>query len=86
MEVRGEVYMTRAELARINSERKAKGLDTSYANPRNLAAGTLKLLDPRQCAQRRLQLFAYGLGACEGIELARHSQALDLLRKLGATE
>jgi len=81
-EARGEVYMTRAELARINRERQAKGLDT-FANPRNLTAGTLKLLDPRQCAERRLQLFTYALGACEGIEVGTHSQALELLRKFG---
>ena len=81
-EARGEVYMTRAELARINRERKAKGADV-YANPRNLTAGTLKLLDPRQCAERRLQLFCYALGACEGIEVKTHLEALELLRNFG---
>jgi DNA ligase (NAD+) len=81
-EARGEVYMTRAELARINRERKAKDLDI-YANPRNLTAGTLKLLDPRQCAERRLQLFTYALGALDGIEVATHLEALALLGKFG---
>src|SRR5207302_859808 len=60
-EARGEVYMAREELARINRERAAKGQEL-YANPRNLTAGTLKLLDPRQCAERRLRLFSYALG------------------------
>jgi DNA ligase (NAD+) len=78
-EVRGEVYMTRAELARINAERAAQGLET-YANPRNLTAGTLKLLDPRQAAARRLRLFCYALGPCEGLSLTSHLQALALLR------
>src|SRR5262249_14147400 len=64
-EARGEVYLTRADLARVNRERTAKGLEP-YANPRNLAAGTLKLLDPRLSAGRRLRLFTYGLGATEG--------------------
>src|SRR5262249_8875499 len=52
-EARGEVYMTREELARINRARTDRG-EEPYANPRNLTAGTLKLLDPRQCAERRL--------------------------------
>jgi DNA ligase (NAD+) len=81
-EARGEVYMTRAELARINRERSDKGLDI-YANPRNLTAGTLKLLDPRQAAARKLQLFTYALGAVEGIEAATHLESLALLRKFG---
>jgi DNA ligase (NAD+) len=78
-EARGEVYMTRAELARINKERADKELDV-YANPRNLTAGTLKLLDPRLCAERRLKLFTYALGACEGVQVKTHLEALELLR------
>jgi DNA ligase (NAD+) len=81
-EARGEVYMTRAELARINKERTDKGLEP-FANPRNSTAGTLKLLDPRQCAQRKLQLFTYALGAVEGVVLKTHLEALDLLRNYG---
>jgi DNA ligase (NAD+) len=81
-EARGEVYMTRAELARINRLRQAKGQDT-YANPRNTTAGTLKLLDPRLCAERRLQLFSYALGAYEGIEVKTHLAALELLNSYG---
>jgi DNA ligase (NAD+) len=79
LEARGEVYMTRAELARINKDRAARGLE-AYANPRNLTAGTLKLLDPRQCAERRLRLFCYALGACDGLEVKTHLEALQLLR------
>jgi DNA ligase (NAD+) len=81
-EARGEVYMTREELARINRERAEKGLEP-YANPRNLAAGTLKLLDPRLSAERRLRLFTYGLGAVKGVEVGTHLETLDLLRKFG---
>jgi DNA ligase (NAD+) len=81
-EARGEVYMTRAELARINKDRAAKNLEP-FANPRNSTAGTLKMLDPRQCAERRLQLFTYGLGAVEGVVLKTHRESLDLLRKYG---
>jgi DNA ligase (NAD+) len=81
-EVRGEVYMTLEELARLNRERTAKGLEP-FANPRNSAAGSLKLLDPRLCAQRHLRLFTYALGATEGIEVQTHLQALELLRRYG---
>jgi DNA ligase (NAD+) len=81
-EARGEVYMNRDELARINRERIAKGLEP-YKNPRNLAAGTLKLLDPRLCAERKLRLFAYALGAVEGVKVKTHLEALDLLRQYG---
>jgi DNA ligase (NAD+) len=82
LEARGEVYLARAELARINRERQDKGLEP-YANPRNLAAGTLKLLDPRLSAERRLRLFTYALGESEGLDVDTHLQSLDLLREYG---
>jgi DNA ligase (NAD+) len=81
-EVRGEVYMMREELARINRQRAEKELEP-YANPRNLAAGTLKLLDPRLTAERRLRVFAYGLGAVEGVQVQTHLEMLELLRQFG---
>ena len=64
IEIRGEVYLTLAEFQRINREREEEGLEL-YANPRNLAAGTLKLLDPGEVARRKLEIVLYGLGACE---------------------
>ena len=64
IEIRGEIYMTLAEFERINAARDEEG-EERYANPRNLAAGTIKLLDPREVAQRRLELVLYGIGACE---------------------
>jgi len=81
-EVRGEVYMTRDELARLNRQRAEKG-QKLYDNPRNLTAGTLKLLDPRQSAERHLRLFAYGQGAVEGVEITSQLQLLGLLRHYG---
>jgi DNA ligase (NAD+) len=81
-EVRGEVYMTRAELVRINRERTEAG-DKPYENPRNLTAGTLKLLDPRIAAARKLCFFAYALGAVEGLKIASHRESLAALKKLG---
>ncbi|MCS7047115.1 MAG: NAD-dependent DNA ligase LigA, partial [Gemmataceae bacterium] len=81
-EARGEVYMNRDDLAKLNRERTANGLEP-FANPRNSAAGALKLLDPKECAKRRLRLFCYGLGACEGVTVATHRESLTLLRKFG---
>ena len=58
LEVRGEVYMSRAELERLNVERAVRG-EAPYANTRNTAAGALRQIDPAVTAQRRLELFAY---------------------------
>jgi DNA ligase (NAD+) len=81
-EARGEVYMTRAELIRINRARVEAG-EKPYENCRNLTAGTLKLLDPKQSAERKLRLFAYELGAVDGLSISSHQQALDTLKELG---
>lgn len=67
VEVRGEVYMTNAELVRLNEIRQAEG-EPPFANPRNSTAGSLKLLDSRLCAQRRLRFVAHGLGEIAGVE------------------
>ncbi len=64
MEIRGEIYLTREEFSRINTEREQAGLSL-YANPRNLAGGTCKLLDPRETARRGLLIVLHGLGYCE---------------------
>lgn len=64
LEVRGEVYMQTAEFARLNADREAAG-EPLYANPRNLAAGSVKLLDRAEASRRRLSIVCYGLGACQ---------------------
>ena len=64
LEVRGEIYMALAEFQRLNQLREAEG-EPLYANPRNLAAGTVKLLDSEEARKRRLSIVCYGLGACE---------------------
>ncbi len=61
LEVRGEVYMSLATFHAINAEREEDGLEP-FANPRNAAAGSLKLLNPREVAKRKLNLIAYGIG------------------------
>ena len=64
IEIRGEIYLTLAEFRRINQEREEAG-EALYANPRNLAAGTIKQLDPKEVAQRKLEIVLYGVGFCE---------------------
>ncbi|MBT3468424.1 MAG: NAD-dependent DNA ligase LigA [Opitutae bacterium] len=64
IEIRGEIYMRNEEFHRINKLREKEG-STPYANPRNLAAGTVKLLDPKESAKRKLQIVLYGLGFCD---------------------
>lgn len=64
LEIRGEVFLRFDEFARINAAEQEAGLE-AYANPRNLAAGTLKLLDSALVASRRLEIVLYGRGACE---------------------
>ena len=81
-EARGEVYMTRADFARLNENRMKEGLE-AFANPRNSTAGSLKLLDPKQCAQRKLRLFAYALGAVDGLEVKSQSETLRVLESYG---
>ena len=65
LEVRGEVYMTNSELVRLNELRRAAG-EPPFANPRNSTAGSLKLLDSKLCAQRRLRFVSHGLGEYRG--------------------
>ena len=81
-EARGEVYMSKADFARLNEEVAARG-EERYANPRNLTSGSLKQLDSRLTAKRRLRLFTYSLGSVEGITIKSHLEALDLLRQYG---
>jgi DNA ligase (NAD+) len=67
LEVRGEVFMTNSELARLNDLRRADG-EKPFENPRNSTAGTLKLLDSRICAGRRLRFISHGLGEARGLQ------------------
>ena len=82
LEVRGEVYMTKKNLERINHEKEKAG-DELFANPRNATAGSLKLLDPRIVAKRNLDIYIWGIGYCEGIDLKTHTDALEYLKKAG---
>lgn len=83
LEVRGEVYLPKKEFERINSAREAEGEDL-FANPRNACAGTLKQVDSREVAKRRLGFVAHGRGEVEPAGFAgSHSAFLDSCRGLG---
>jgi len=83
LEVRGEVYMRRDDLARYNAEAEKRG-DKTLVNPRNGAAGSVRQLDPAVAASRPLSFFAYGIGAvADWILPATHSDLLDALAAFG---
>jgi len=83
LEVRGEVYMGRADFEKYNVKQRAQGLNP-LVNPRNGAAGSIRQLDPRVAAARPLSFFAYGLGDVQGWELpATHGMVLDALSRMG---
>ena len=81
-EVRGELLMPSTSFQRMNDEQEQKGL-AKFANPRNATAGTVRQLDPRITASRRLDFFAYGLLADGRTIFDRHSEALKALQTAG---
>ncbi|MEO7118094.1 MAG: NAD-dependent DNA ligase LigA [Candidatus Limnocylindrales bacterium] len=81
-EIRGEVFMPKAEFARINAEREEAGL-ALYANPRNSGAGSLRQIDPSVTASRRLSAWFYHLTEDGGHKPERQSEALERLEALG---
>jgi len=83
LEVRGEVYMSRADFGRYNDRQREHGLPT-LVNPRNGAAGSIRQLDPALAARRPLSFYAYGLGEVRGWALPEsHSAVLDALAAFG---
>ncbi len=82
LEVRGEVYMTNSDLVRLNEIQLRKG-ENPYANTRNVTAGSIRLLDPKICAERRLRIFCHGTGHVEGMAAATHTEFLDEIAGYG---
>lgn len=79
--VRGEVFMPKAVFEKLNEAREEAG-ESLFANPRNAAAGSLRQLDPKIAAQRKLDILVFNLQLCEGRSFATHSETLDYLRAL----
>ncbi|MBI3100612.1 MAG: NAD-dependent DNA ligase LigA [Burkholderiales bacterium] len=82
LEVRGEVYMARADFDALNERQRAQGGKT-FVNPRNAAAGAVRQLDSGIAAQRPLSFFAYGLGEVQGAQFATHHAVLQQLKLWG---
>lgn len=86
LEVRGEIVMLKDDFEALNEYQRNHGLKT-FANPRNAAAGSLRQLDPKITAKRKLTFFTYALGKEEGIDLEsedrKHSQNMQFLHKVG---
>jgi len=80
--VRGEVYLSRSAFAAINEEREAED-EELFANPRNAAAGSLKLQDPKLVARRGLDIFVHTFAACSGPGFRTHGEALTAFAGMG---
>ncbi len=82
LEVRGEAYMSKEAFARLNQSREESG-EPLFANPRNAAAGSLRQLDPGVTASRRINAFAYAVGAMDGVSFRTHHEVLEYLKSQG---
>ena len=78
VEPRGEIYMANSDLVRLNERQKAEG-NPLFANTRNVTAGSIRQLDPRICAQRRLRFFCHSVGDRAGLEAGTH---MDFLKEM----
>lgn len=82
IEVRGEAYMPRKAFDKLNKAKEERG-EPLFANPRNVAAGSLRQLDPKLAAERELDLFIYGIGLMDEVDVQSHSEGLNKLEELG---
>ncbi|HSD76336.1 MAG TPA: NAD-dependent DNA ligase LigA, partial [Solirubrobacteraceae bacterium] len=82
LEVRGEVYMSLPDFARLNERRAERG-ESTFMNPRNAAAGTIRQLDPKLARERPLSMWSYGVGVTDGLRFERHFDALAWLKEHG---
>ena len=82
LEVRGEVYMTNADLVKLNEAQAAKG-EEAFKNSRNVASGAIRLLDPKIAAERHLRFFVHGVGEVVGLKATNHMEFLAEIAKYG---
>jgi DNA ligase (NAD+) len=83
LSVRGEVFIAKPDFERLNARLAEEGAEKVYANPRNLAAGSLRMLDPRVTAQRPLDFFVHSFGEMEGAAVESQAAFLDTARTWG---
>ena len=79
--IRGEVYMPKASFEKLNIRQEEEGKPL-FANPRNAAAGSLRQLDPKICAQRGLDIYIFNIQLCDGVDFNTHAETLAYLQKL----
>lgn len=82
LEVRGEVYISKSDFKKINSIQEAEELPL-FANPRNAAAGSLRQLDPKIAAARKLNIYVFNIQRVQGVSFNTHSEALEYLASQG---
>ncbi len=82
LEVRGEVFMPQKSFIKLNEQREATG-EPLFANPRNAAAGSLRQLDSKIAAERKLDIYIFNVQQIQGVEFNDHASSLDYLEKLG---
>ncbi len=82
IEIRGEAYIRNSDFSNLRLAQIERG-EAPFANPRNAAAGALKLLDPALFAPRKVRFFAHGLGYTDGFEAVCHSDVVETLHKYG---
>ncbi len=80
--VRGEVFMPKKVFEKLNQERELEG-QSLFANPRNAAAGSLRQLDPKVAAKRKLDILLFNVQLAEGVSFSTHLESLDYLRQRG---
>lgn len=82
VELRGEIYMTGADLADLNVRQTEAGLEP-YKNTRNVTAGTIRLLDPKIASERKLRFFCHGSGQLDGVDATDHMTFLKWVESMG---
>ncbi len=82
LEVRGEVYISKENFRKVNEQREERE-EPTFANPRNAAAGSLRQLDPKVAAERKMDIFVFNIQKIEGQVIENHVEGLKYLKKLG---
>lgn len=82
MEVRGEVFMSKADFESLNLNRELEG-QSVFANPRNAAAGSLRQLDPKITSTRPLDIILFNLENIQGVDFTSHLESMDIMREAG---